>query len=305
MNKHKKFYFVSAVFSFLFFLAPSHEAHAAEVYFAPHAENIYSGDVFVLEAKISSPDELINVADGAILFNKDVLEVKELSVGGSIFSLWASGPSFSNTEGRVNFVGGVPNGFQSADGLMLKIIFRAKRSDTAKIFFEDGFSLLRGDGNGTNINPSTRPLVLRIAERQAQVPPKDEWKDIMEADTAPPTFIEAVISKDARFFDNKYFVSFFATDEKSGVAHYEIKEGDGHFARAVSPYALQDQSLRDVVQIKSIDSAGNESIIIPEITRIPQEPFYTTTFFWVAVLVLLVLGANGFRARFKKYKHLK
>ncbi len=305
MSNTKNFYFLSIVFILSFFPLTAPEARAAEVYFAPYTGDIHPNDIFVLEARISSPDELINVADGAFLFDTDALEVKELSVGGSAFSLWAHGPSFSNTTGRVNFVGGIPDGFQHKDGLILKAIFRAKQEGETALFFESGFSLLLSDGNGTSIRPQTHPITLHIAERPAQGSPKDEWKDFLGADTTPPKFIEAILSKDPQFFNNKYFVSFFATDEQTGVAYYEIKEGSRSFVRAVSPYVLQDQALGETVQIKSIDSAGNESVTTLERMPVPSAPLSTTALFWVAMLVSVVLAITIFlrlRVRYQKLK---
>lgn len=298
---NKNFYFLSVVSILLCFSFTTNTVHAAEVYFAPHTGNIYPGDTFVLEARISSPYELINVADGAFLFDKDLLEVKELSVGGSVFSLWATGPSFSNTDGRVSFVGGTPKGFQDSNGLIIKAIFHAKKEGKTTVFFESGFSLLLSDGNGTKISPQIYPRTLTVVQRLPQVLPKDEWKDLIETDTTPPEFIEAIISKDSQFFDGKYFISFFATDNQSGVTYYEIKEGDNTFVRGVSPYLLQDQTLAGAIQIKSVDSAGNESVITPQSVLIPHIPFYKTILFWIVVLLLFVLGVGVFSRLRMKY----
>lgn len=290
MKKSTNFYFLSFILVF-FFAFSVQGAQAAEVYFAPHTGTLYPGDVFVVEARISSPDELINVADGAFLFDKNILEVTEVSIGGSIFSLWAKGPIFSNTDGRVSFVGGAPDGFQSKDGLILKTIFRAKQEGETTLSFGGGFSLLLSDGRGTSISPQTRSLVLHISQRPPQVPLKDEWKALIGADTIPPTFVEAIISKDPQFFDGRYFVSFFATDEGSGVAQYEIKEGDPAFTKAVSPYVLQDQTLGGSIQVKVIDSAGNESLITPQLAPVPHASQYTTMLFWILVVLLIAISA--------------
>lgn len=305
MIKTKNFYFLSIVFILPFCIFNVPTSHAAEVYFAPHTEDIHPGDIFVLEARISSPDKLINVADGTFLFDTDSIEVTELSIGGSVFSLWADGPSFSNTEGRVSFIGGIPDGFQNENGLIVKAIFRAKQEGKTTLFFENGFSLLLSDGNGTKINPQTRPLTLSITKRPDQMSPRNEWKDLIGADTIPPTFIEAVLSRDPMFFDNKYFVSFFATDEGSGVAYYEIKEGERTFTRAVNPYVLQDQISGEPIHIKSVDGAGNESITTLERAFVPSAPSSTALPFWMTMLVLVVLVITIFLILRMKYKKLK
>src|SRR3989344_528003 len=85
---------------------------AASVYFDSDSQNVNFGDIFVVEAKISSPDEPINVVDGMILFDPNILAVKELSTGASVLNVWAEQPVFSNETGRINFVGGALDGFR-------------------------------------------------------------------------------------------------------------------------------------------------------------------------------------------------
>ena len=286
--KNKDIYFLLTFFILSSSIGNAPAVHAAEVYFAPHTERIYVDDTFVIETKISSPYELINVADGAFLFDKNILEVQEISKGGSVFSLWASEPSFSNIEGSVSFVGGVPEGFQGAEGLILKTIFRAKQAGEITFTFKKGFSLLLSDGKGTLAVPKVNSLLLTVGTRPPDKKPKDEWNDLITGDVTPPKFIEAIISKDNQFFENRYFANFFATDEASGVSYYEVKEGGQEFVRAVSPYVLQDQTLKGVVQIRVVDSAGNETVKTLSQPTTPQIPFYKTILFWILVIVFLL-----------------
>src|SRR3989338_10221142 len=93
--------------------------YAADLYFFARTEDILVDDVFVVEARLSSPEALINVVDGSILFDKEKLEVKELSTGGSVLNLWVQEPAFSNSAGTISLVGGTPNGFQGEE-LILK-----------------------------------------------------------------------------------------------------------------------------------------------------------------------------------------
>ena len=286
------------IFSFLFFILNFSAVNAAEVYFSSRAEETRVGDVFVVEAKISSP-ELINVADGSILFDKEKLEVRELSTGGSIFSLWASGPSFSNADGRINFVGGTPGGFQG-DGSILRAIFIAKKTGEAGLVFDDGFSLNLSDGKGTEINPAREPFTVSVSERSEQVFPKDEWQALVQEDKTPPEFIEAIISRDPRVFDNNYFISFFAVDNESGITYYEIREGGGEFYRAESPYLIKDQTPGVQIQIKAVDKAGNEKIIVLSLSE--EAPFYITSKFWAILILILIAVGLFFGLKLKRKK---
>ena len=263
---------------------------AASVYFTSSSHDIYPGDVFVIEAKISSPAERINVADGAFLFDHNALEVKELSTGGSTFSLWARAPTFSNEAGQISFIGGTPEGFQGENKLMLKAIFLAKKEGGALLNFQDDFSLFLGDGRGSKINPQRKQFVVHVLKRPPEVTPKNEWRSFIKEDKAPPEFIEAIISRDPHIFNNQYFVSFFATDKESGVAYYKVKEGDRDFVSAENPYLLQDQSLKSIVQIKAIDKAGNESIITPKLAPVPiPEISYKIYLIWILVVLAILI----------------
>ncbi len=269
---------------------------AASVYFTSASQNIYAGDIFVAEARISSPDKTVNVADGSILFNRDVLEVKELSTGGSIFGLWAQNPSFFNEKGQITLIGGSPEGFKGEGGSVLKIIFLAKKEGDALLNFDDSFSLFLSDGEGTKINPAHEPFTISVLKKSAQIPAKDEWQALIQEDKNSPEFTEAIISKDPRLFDDKYFISFFAKDGGTGVLHYEVKEGEAEWTRATSPYVLRDQTLENELKIKAVDAAGNESVITPEPAPVPE---ISTTKYLIWIFVLIIVLAVIFVLRGK------
>ncbi|MEX2090692.1 MAG: cohesin domain-containing protein, partial [Candidatus Paceibacterota bacterium] len=287
MNKtfNKKYLIVGAIVAAGFFFLPVGVEAATRVYFELTSFTISEGDTFLADLEISTPDRSINVIDGTILYDRNKLEIKEISTGGSILSLWPKPPVFSNKNGSLNFVGGATDGFRGEKGKILRIIFLAKSEGKAQIDFLDGFSVFLHDGQGTQINPGLRPLTLNILEKPPEIPAKDEWRDLLEKDKTPPKFDEAIISRDPRVFDNQYFVSFFATDDGTGISHYEIKEGSGDFVRAESPHLLRDQTLAETVQIKAVDNAGNESVITPELASVPGIPYKTYLIWSIIALV--------------------
>jgi len=261
---------------------------AATIYFSSSSENIFQGDMFVIEIKISSPDEPVNAVESTILFDKEKLEVKELSSGGSLFSVWLKEPAFSNQEGKVSFIGGTPNGFQGEEALILKIIFLAKNKGEAKLDFSDNTVLFLHDGSGTQVNPWLRPLTFNISESSLKMTPKDEWQLIIKEDKIPPEPFEILIGQDPSLFYNQHFISFFAVDAESGIGYYEVKEGDADFVRAGSPYLLKDQSLQSLITVKAVDKAGNERME-ELVTVIPSAPFYENILFWVVVIIVIFL----------------
>ncbi len=264
---------------------------ATTVYLDLENQTIYKGDTFLVKIKISTPDKPINVIDGTLAYDNNKLEIKEVSTGGSLFVLWPKLPVFSNEKGNLAFIGGVPGGFQAEEGEVLKIFFIAKNNGEAKINFLDDFSVFLNDSKGTSAAPWLRPLSLNISKRPIEIPIKNEWQDLIDNDKTPPEFIEAIINRDPRLFDNQYFVSFFAVDKESGIAYYKIKEGNTDFVSVESPYFIKDQSLKSTVQIKVIDSAGNENIIIPKLPSVPiSEVSYKIYLIWgFTIFVILAL----------------
>ncbi|MDP2704450.1 MAG: cohesin domain-containing protein [bacterium] len=285
-----KYLIVGAIFAVGFLSGPPTVQAATTVYFDSENSAVYAGDTFLVNIKISTPDTPINAVDGTILYDNSVLEIKEISTGNSLLTLWPKPPTFSNESGSLSFVGGVSGGFQSDGGNILRIVFIAKSEGEAKIDFLDGFSIFLNDGQGTSINPWLRPLSLNISKRPAEIPAKDEWQDLIEKDKISPEFVEAIIGQDSFLFDNQYFVSFFAIDKESGIAYYEIKEGDRGFIRAESPYLLKDQSLKETVQIKAVDKAGNESMAIPKLVPVPTTGVSYKTYLIWALVVLAILA---------------
>ncbi len=286
--KIKNLYFLVAIFTLSFFFLPLTVQAATTVYFDSGDPIIYKGDTFVVNLKISTPDKSINVIDGTLIYDKNKLAIKEVSTGGSLLTLWPKPPDFSGDKGHLSFVGGAPGGFQGEEGKVLKIIFLAKSEGEAKIDFLDGFVVFLNDGQGTSINPLLRQFSLTILKRPADIPAKDELQNLVKKDKTPPEFVEAIIDKYPRIFNNRYFVSFFAVDKDSGVAYYEIKEGNRDFVRIESPYPLKDQSLKESLQIKAVDKAGNASFITPKLSPIPGIPYKKYLMWIITVLAILV-----------------
>lgn len=286
----KKYLVVGAILATGFFFLPVGVKAATSIYFDLEQPTVYEGDIFLADLKISTPDKPINVIDGTILYDGDKLEILEISTGGSLLALWPKPPVFtnSNNKGTLSFVGGVTGGFQGKNGEVLKIIFLAKSEGEGKIDFLDGFSVFLHDGQGSQINPGLKPLSLNILKRPSEIPAKDEWQNLVEKDKTPPEAFEIVIGQDLSIFDNQYFISFFTTDAESGIAYYEVKEGERDFVRSESPYLLQDQSLKTLIKVKAIDNAGNERIIelMPSIS---PAPFNKTIAFWAIILGILAV----------------
>ena len=126
-------------------------AEAAILNFSPPSGAYTIGNTFSVSVFVSSVDQAMNAASGAVSFLADKLEVISLSKTGSIFTLWVQEPSFSNTAGTINFEGIVLNpGFTGSAGKAITINFKAKAAGDAAVNFSSG-SVLANDGKGANI----------------------------------------------------------------------------------------------------------------------------------------------------------
>lgn len=140
---------------FLFFSAvpfiSSAQQLGASLYIAPLAENPRAGSNFTVTIKVDSLGQPINAGRGILTFNKDKLEIINISKIGSVFNLWVEEPNFSNLEGTLKFQGGVPKpGFIGNGGAVLHVIFKAKAPGITSLVWKDG-EVLASDGQGTNI----------------------------------------------------------------------------------------------------------------------------------------------------------
>ena len=284
---NKKIYFI-LVLSAIFL---PYSVFAANVYIDTSYPDFFVGDTIMLSVRVDSENENINVVEGSVLLDypTELASLIDINTAGSKFSLWPVKPLPSASNTSISFVGGSPDGLNSKDAIIFNIVLKLQKVGQITLT-PNNFSVYLHDGEGTQINPRLSPLSLNILTKPQEIPAKDEWRDLLKQDKTPPEFIEAITSRDLHLFDNQYFVSFFATDKGSGIAYYEIKEGDSDFVRAESPYLLGDQSLKNVIQIKVVDKAGNESIVTPESTLLPISATPLKAYLIWALLVLLILA---------------
>lgn len=148
--------FSGRIFIFwLFFVLSFNQALAASIYFSPSSAQKTVGNTFTVTVRVNTNGVAINAGEGSIVFDPDKLQVVSVSKSGSIFSLWASEPSFSNAEGNIDFSGGVTSpGFSGSNGLILNITFKAKSATTVRgvtdVILVSG-AILANDGEGTNV----------------------------------------------------------------------------------------------------------------------------------------------------------
>ncbi len=155
--------FVLAFFSFILVgFSVGANAKAASLYFSPSSGSYKVGQQFSVGVYVGSADAAMNAAEGAISFPEDMLSVVSISKSGSIASLWAQEPSFSNSAGTVDFAGIVLNpGYTGGAGKILTVTFKAKAKGEASLNFSSA-SVLANDGLGSNIFSGAGTAVFTI-----------------------------------------------------------------------------------------------------------------------------------------------
>lgn len=142
------------------------QAAGASLFFTPSVGTYVIGDKFTIAVKAFVGGSNINAAEGLISFDKNYLEVAGVSDSGSIFSLWTTQPSFSNSAGTISFGGGVQApGFSGQQGKVINITFRAKAVGLGLVRFSNG-AILSNDGKGSNILESMGSANFTIAAKE-------------------------------------------------------------------------------------------------------------------------------------------
>lgn len=142
---------VSLLLLFSFGLGTPLVAKAASFYLSPASGSYKVGSNFSVGVYLNSQNTAINAGEAVLLFDPNYLEVKNVSKGGTIFTLWPQAPNFSNSRGAINFSGGLASpGFNGSSGKIIGITFYAKAAGQTSVSFASS-AILANDGFGTNV----------------------------------------------------------------------------------------------------------------------------------------------------------
>jgi len=121
----------------------------------------------------------------------------------------------------------------------------------------------------------------------------------LEDNVGPEPFAVSV-NREKSLFNNKYFIVFNTQDKDSGIARYEVKEGEGEFILAESPYLLKNQRLGQEITVRAVDHGGNETFASTH--PVPADTNYNNNLIWVIIFVLMLLAfaVRTYETKFKK-----
>jgi cell division protein FtsB len=125
-------------------------AGSATLSLSPAGGSYAAGVTFTVSVMLNGGGVGVNAANGELSFDPTLLAVQSIDKGNSVFNLWTSNPSFSNTAGTVDFSGGSNTAYSGTAGDVLDVTFQTLATGTAAVKFSSA-SALAADGQGTDI----------------------------------------------------------------------------------------------------------------------------------------------------------
>jgi hypothetical protein len=252
---------LTAVIVFLAFPKTTHAA--GSLYLTPSSGNLTVGKNFQVVIYADSKGQDINTAEANLIYSTDTLELINVIQGSVFFLSTPASPNY--TADRVYVGGGLPSpGYNGNRGELGVLTFKPKKAGNAFVRFENGHILLN-NGAGTDVLSETFGAQFTVT-----------------ADTTAPSnlIVNLVGENDTEHSSTTPTIEFSATDNESGIDHYEIYLNDALItAAAVSPFTFSKQESGGfLIKVIAVDKAGNSTssllpIVIPapSIIEVPVE----------------------------------
>ncbi len=193
--------------------------------------------------------ESLNAVSANISYPADKLTLTSINKTGSVITLWAQEPTFSNTNGTAALEGIVPNpGFSGSNGRVATLVFTVKAAGDATLSFSSS-SILANDGLGTDILKSATPRTLSLTAA-ATVPtatPTTEKPVSGSTDLEPSAFpIHSTTHPDQNAWYN----------ERSGAFSWDLPNGAQAVRLILSPSRTATPSVvyEPAIREKAIDA---------------------------------------------------
>lgn len=154
-------FFIPVLLSLGVFLVLASIASAATIAISPSTGTYSQGQSFTVTIQTNPESQNVNAVEAKLSFDNTKLSVVNVSKTGSVFSLWTTEPTFSNSAGTIDFGGGSPTPFSTRSNLMT-VTFRAVAEGTATISVSSG-SVLAADGLGTDVYSSPQNASFTIS----------------------------------------------------------------------------------------------------------------------------------------------
>lgn len=279
-------------FFFLFTLT----THAADLILSPGTGSYSAGQTFTAAVRVVPGGTQVNAVEAGLKFDPSVLSVVSVTKDGSVFSLWTTEPTFSNSGGTVTFGGGSPTPFTATSNIV-NVTFRAVSNGTASVTFTNS-SVLAADGRGTDVFKNATGATYTVTAASTPPPstpqttstegPADSEEAIIFGDPPRPPEIGSTIFLDTEVWYNRtdglftwtlpFDVNVIAVEVSSDASNRPELNSEAVIDPPTEEFAVDETLLVDGVQYISINfknqvgwgSPTNRKI---QIDVTPPEPF--------------------------------
>ena len=286
-NFKKIIVLLGLVFVFIFFI--NYKVEASNLSFKSASETYSIGEQFYVDVYLDTEGKIINGFEGSINFPTDFISFVRAEEGKSMISLWVEKPNLKGNT--ITFSGIIPNGFagvidpfnleKKLPGLMVRLIFQTKKDGSFVISSSNSYATLN-DGLGTIDNILSSQISLLIKNVFNTI--------ILETKNDVTPELSAYVTQDPNLYDNRYVIIFEAKDKGTGIKNVLIKEGNGEWKEATSPYLLEDQTRHSIITIQAINYSGSGVSI--NIDALPYSKFLfknVLVFVFVLIFVLFII----------------
>ncbi len=281
------FLFLSFVTFFILF-GVFNKTFAASLYFSPDSGDFIVGDSFEISVFVDTEGEYVNAIDITLKFDPKIIQIVNPAGSRSSIEVWVSPPIYSNIDGTIRFIGGIPSpGINNSKGLISTITFRAIQPGKTSITFSDSSKVLRNDPNGTDILSSYRegtyqfivpppkgPEVFSLTH-----PDQEKWYK-----NNNPTFswkrekgvtdFSYVLDQDPLSIPDN-----ISEGNNTGVSYSEIEDGIWYFHIKAKRNGVWGEATHYIIRIDTTPPAAFTPVIEPSNKTVQKEPliyFFTT-----------------------------
>ncbi len=223
------------------------------------SSDVHAKDVFVVDVILNTEEQSVNTVEGEVVISDATqnFEIRDVSVAGSGFTMWPRKPSLSAKGDVIAFTGGVPGGVKG-NVVLFKVAVFARNPSELRISPKELIAYAN-DGKGTPLTVSPIEKVVTVGAPGAGGP-QDAWKTIISTDNVAPEPFDITLHQDPFLYNGKKFLSFPAVDGQSGIAYFEVQEGDTLPVRTGDQYVLVNQKGSEPVTVIVYDVAGNTRV---------------------------------------------
>lgn len=291
MNKKILKYFIYVLFLLNIFLIPR-SIFASELIFKLIPNTEVEEKIQTIEVRIDPQSKNLNVVEGTINFESNILDktIVDIETGGSVLTIWTKKPEYLQNEKIISFAGGSQVGFDK-ESLLFRIKISSNISGNLIILSTNSKAYL-SDGLGTIDEIPISSININLEKTDTNLLNRGSL------DKVSPYFEFVNIGKDANTYDGKYFISFNAIDDNSGISYFEIKEGNEITKTTDLVYILKDQNRKTPISITAYDKVQN--MVVYEIKAKSDFINYVIIILLV-ILILLLIYKN--KINFKKIKN--